>query len=78
MVYIAYMRMNVYFYITNIMKVSKSLLQTIALAVVVSTTVSACSSMKEQVKPNSENPKVQPSPETPNNVPFNCPACGMG
>lgn len=63
------------------MKVSKSLLQTIALAVVVSTTLNACSSSKEEIKPTDEKTKIETS-NTSNtqNTHYidNCPACGMG
>ena len=51
-----------------VMKVSKTLLQTIALAVAV-TTVTACD--KDDVKPKKKNKSERQQP-------YNCPACGMG
>ncbi len=57
------------------MKISKSLLQTIALAVVVGTTTNACKSSKEQVKPQKEGGKLE---KPVKHIPHDCPGCGMG
>ncbi len=51
------------------MKLSKSLLQAIAIAVTV-TTISSCANDKV-IDPKSPNGEQQ-------KVPLNCPACGMG
>ena len=57
------------------MKISKSLLQTIALAVVVGTTTNACKSSKEQLNPKKEGVK---SEKPVKHIPQDCPGCGMG
>lgn len=63
------------------MKISKSLLQTIALAVVVGTTLNACSSAKEEVKPTDEKTNIETTntsnTQNTHNI-DNCPMCGMG
>lgn len=64
----------IYFNAKN-MKISKSLLQTIALAVAVGTTTNACKSSKEQVTPKKENVK---SEKPIKHIPHDCPGCGMG
>ncbi|WP_338874464.1 hypothetical protein WBJ53_02485 [Spirosoma sp. SC4-14] len=51
------------------MKLSKALLQTIAVAVAV-TTVSSCAKTKT-IKPKEAKAEKQ-------EIPYNCPACGMG
>jgi hypothetical protein len=53
------------------MKVSKSLLQAIAVAVVVGATAHACTKEKTEVNPENTN-LIKKTPE------FNCPGCGMG
>ncbi|GAB3271085.1 hypothetical protein GCM10027347_42150 [Larkinella harenae] len=50
------------------MKISKTLLQTIAVAVAVSTVSSSCG--LDDVKPKKK--------ETEKRQPYDCPACGMG
>ena len=51
------------------MKVSKSLIQAIAVAVTVATTVSACT---KEVTPDPEGTEVKKQDG------FNCPGCGLG
>jgi hypothetical protein len=53
------------------MKVSKSLLQAIAVAVVVGATAHSCTKEKEGINPENTN-LTKKTPE------YNCPACGMG
>ncbi len=52
------------------MKISKSLLQTIAVAVAVTTVSTGCS--EDQPKPEDGKTKEQQE------VPYDCPGCGMG
>jgi hypothetical protein len=54
------------------MKLSKALLQALALAVAANTVV-ACTK-DGSVNPQGENPSGQPKTQ----VPYDCPACGMG
>jgi hypothetical protein len=54
---------------TKKMKISKSLLQTIALAVTVVTVTASCN--EDQPKPEDGKTKEQ-------SAPYNCPGCGMG
>ena len=53
------------------MKISKSLLQTIAMAVAVTTVTTACN--EDQPKPEDGTTKEQQQ-----EAPYDCPACGLG
>jgi hypothetical protein len=52
------------------MKISKTLLQTIAVAVAVTTVSSSCNSL-DVIKPKKKEPEKDQQP-------YNCPGCGMG
>lgn len=68
------------------MKISKSLLQAILAGVTLTTAAASCDSVKQETssihfntcKANCDIDHTQ-EPENPNNnIPNNCPACGMG
>lgn len=67
-----------------VMKLSKKLLQTIAVAVTVGTATSGCEKIKEQIQEDKNTleqvlDKCPGIPDTKTPGPeYNCPACGMG